>query len=160
MRKKYYNDAIIGNMNLRASFNKKGEMLRLICPSPDYKQYIDEAYFGIKVNDSSLIYLHDDVNNIYQQYYEENTNVLNTEIKNTYFNISVLQTDFVCTSKNVLIKKYKFTNENNIDLDVRFLVYSKLLTNQNNMISSKIQDNSCMQYTHDYTYSIFSKEKI
>lgn len=160
MKNKYYNDAIIGNENMVVSFSKKGEMLRLICPAPDYKQYIDEAYFGIKVNDSNLIYLHDDVNNVYDQYYTENTNILNTEIKNTYFNISVLQTDFVCISQNLLIKKYKFTNENNIDLDVRFLAYSKLLTNQNNMISSKIQDDICMQYAHDFTYSIFTKEKI
>ena len=160
MKNKYYNDAIIGNENMVVSFSKKGEMLRLICPAPDYKQYIDEAYFGIKVNDSNIIYLHDDVNNIYDQYYTENTNVLNTEIKNTYFNISVLQTDFAIISQNVLIKKYKFTNENNIDLNVSFFAYSKLLSNQNNMISSRIKDNSCIQYAHDFTYNIFSKEQI
>lgn len=32
---------------------------------------------------------------MYQQYYTEDTNILNTEIKNTYFNLKITQTDFV-----------------------------------------------------------------
>ena len=51
-----------------------------------------------------LIKLHDDINNQYNQYYTENTNILNTQIKNTYFNLKILQTDFVSIDKNVLVK--------------------------------------------------------
>ena len=29
----------------------------------------------------------DDINNIYKQYYDTDTNILNTEITNTYFNL-------------------------------------------------------------------------
>lgn len=160
MKNKYYNDAVIGNKNIVASFSKKGEMLRLFYPSPDYKQFIDTMETGVKVNDSAIIYLQDDINNVYEQYYTENTNILNTKIKNTYFNLLICQTDFVSISKNVIIKKYTFTNENTIDLNVNFLVYSKLISDINNMVSSKIEENICMQYTHDYTYCIFSKQPI
>lgn len=160
MKKKYYNEAVIGNKNMVASFSKKGEMLRLYYPSIDYRQFIDTIYMGVKVNDSALIYLHDDINNEYEQYYTENTNILNTKIKNTYFNLSITQTDFVCISKNLLIKKYTFTNENVIDLNVNFLVYSKLLSNLNNMVGTRIEQDICMQYSHDYTYCIFSKSPI
>lgn len=158
--KKYYNEAIIGNKNIVASFSKEGEMLRLFYPTRDYRQFIECMHTGVKVNDSSVIYLHEDINNEYEQYYTENTNILNTKIKNTYFNLSILQTDFVPISKDIIIKKLTFTNENNIELNVNFLIYSKLLSNYNNMVGSKIENNILMQYSHDYTFSIFSKTPI
>lgn len=160
MKKKYYNEAVIGNDKIVASFSSKGEMLRLFYPSPDCRQFIDEMYTGVKVNDSMIIYLHDDINNQYDQYYTENTNVLNTQIKNTYFNLSILQTDFTPIQKNVLIKKYVFTNENSIDLNVNFLIYSKLLSSFNNMVGTVVRNDIFMQYSHNYTYSIFSKTPI
>ena len=160
MENKYYNEAIIGNKNIVASFSKKGEMLRLFYPTRDYKQFIETMHTGVKVNDSAIIYLHEDINNEYEQYYTEDTNIINTKIKNTYFNLVVLQTDFVPISKDIIIKKLIFKNENNIDLNVNFLIYSKLLSNHNNMVSSKIENNILMQYTHDYTFSIFSKTPI
>lgn len=78
MKTKYLNDAIIGNKKIVASFTKKGELLRAYYPSPDYRQIIDYFYAGLKINDSYLVNLHDDVNNQYNQFYEEDTNVLNT----------------------------------------------------------------------------------
>lgn len=36
---KYFNDAIIGNQNIIASFTKHGEMIRLLYPNRDYKQW-------------------------------------------------------------------------------------------------------------------------
>lgn len=103
MNQKYYNDAIIGNKNIRATFSKKGELLRLYYPSVDFKQFIDFYRVGVKINDSGIIYLHEDINNRYNQYYTENTNILNTEIENTYFNLQIKQTDFVSIKENVLI---------------------------------------------------------
>lgn len=158
--KSYYNDAIIGNNNLRVSFSRKGELLRFNYPTIDYKQFFDFLHVGVKINDSNIIYLHDDINNKYNQYYTENTNILNTEIYNSYFNLKIKQTDFVHLNKNVLIKKYEFENNHNIDLDLNFLVYSQLLSNENNMVASRIEENVMYQYTHDYTLSIFSKEEL
>ena len=160
MKKKYYNDALVGNEEMVVSFSSKGELLRLFYPTRDCRQFVDTLYTGVKINDSNLIYLHDDSNNVYKQYYSENTNVLHTEIENTYFQLQMLQTDFMSMRQNVLIKKYTFTNQNNIPLDIHFLVYSKLLSSFNNMVGTKIQRNIFMQYSHNYTYAMFSKLPI
>ena len=160
MRKKYLNEAVIGNKNIVASFNKKGEMLRLFYPTRDYRQFVDTMTVGVKVNDSSFINLYDDINNIYEQHYSENTNVLNTQIENTYFNLQVFQTDFVCIKEDIIVKKYTFVNNNTIDLNVDLLIYSKLLSSFNNMVGSKVENNIFMQYSHSYTFSIFSKNPI
>ena len=160
MKKKYYNEAIIGNDKIAVSFSSKGELLRLFYPTRDCRQFVDEMYAGVKVNDSMIIYLHDDINNQYEQYYTENTNVLNTRIKNTYFNLDILQTDFVSISNDVIIKRYTFTNKNNIDLNVNFLLYSKLLSSFNNMVGTRVENDIFMQYSHNYTFCIFSKSPI
>lgn len=158
MRNKYFNDAIIGNKNMVASFSEKGELLRLFYPQSDYKQFVDFFDVGMKINDSGIIYMHNDINNSYNQYYSENTNVLNTEITNSYFEITVLQTDFVPMRENVLIKRYTFENKNSIDLNINLLIHSGLLTNANNQVSGAYKEETLMQYTHDYTFSIFSKQ--
>ena len=101
---KYYNDAIIGNKEITASYTKKGELLRVFYPNTDYRQFVDYFHTGVKINDSNMIYLHDDINNQYEQYFTENTNILNTKILNTYFELNILQTDFVCINKNVIVK--------------------------------------------------------
>ena len=80
-------------------------------PAPDYISWIEEFVTDIKINDSAMIYLHDDINNIYKQYYDTDTNILNTEITNTYFNLKIVQTDYVMIKDNVLIKKYTFLTE-------------------------------------------------
>ena len=107
---KYFNDAIIGNKEITASFTKKGELIRLFYPNTDYRQFIDFIHTGVKINDSSMTYLHDDINNTYKQYYDTDTNILNTEITNTYFNLKILQTDYILTKENILSKKYVFIN--------------------------------------------------
>ena len=160
MNQKYYNDAIVGNKNIRATFSKKGELLRLYYPNVDFKQFVDFFRVGVKINDSGLIYLHEDINNKYNQYYTEDTNILNTEIENTYFNLKIKQTDYISIKENLLIRKYTFKNNNKLDLDVNLLVHSKLLTNDNNMVSGKVIDNGLIQYTHDYTLSLFANEEI
>ena len=62
MKSKYFNDAIIGNKNIRATLSKRGEILRLYYPSIDYRQFIDELMVGLKINDSRLINLHENLN--------------------------------------------------------------------------------------------------
>ena len=160
MKKKYYNDAFIGNKNVTASFSKYGELLRLYYPLPDYRQYSSFFHVGIKVNDSNIIYLHSDINNRYKQYYNDKSNVLNTEIENTYFNLKIKQTDCVMINQDVVLKKYVIKNENTIDLDIKFLVHSGVISSYNNMAGGMIENNALIQYSHNFTCAIFSKEKL
>ena len=94
METKYFNDAIIGNKNMTISFSKNGELLRLFNQAPDYKQFFEFFHAGVQINDSALIYLHNDINNNFKQFYIEGTNVLTTEIINTYFNLKITQIDY------------------------------------------------------------------
>lgn len=157
MRNKYFNEAIIGNNEIIASYTKKGELLRFYYPSKDNKQFIDFFYTGIKINDSSIIYTHEDVNNLYEQHYVEETNILKTKITNTYFNLEIMQLDCIPINHNIIIKRYKFKNNNSIKLDVRFLIYSKLISDENNQVSGYKIKNGLLQYNHDYSVAIFSK---
>ena len=157
MENKYLNEAIIGNKNMLATFTGKGELQRLYFPSKDNKQYINFFHAGVKINTSDLIYLHDDINNVYKQYYDTDTNILNTEITNTYFNLKVVQTDYIILKENVLVKKYTFLNEGKLDLETKFYIHSELLSDQNNLVSCKTLDNGMMQYAHDFAVSTFAK---
>ena len=156
---KQLNEAIIGNKNLLATFTHKGELQRLYFPDRSMRQYINFSHVGIKINDSNLIYLHDDINNSYKQYYDLNTNILNTEITNAYFKLKILQTDFVPIKENVLVRRYTLINENNIDLNVKLLIHQGILSSDNNFVSCKLIDNGMTQYAHDFMVSTFCKEK-
>lgn len=159
MENKYLNEAIIGNKKIIATFTSKGEMQRIYFPSKDNKQYINYFYTGVKINESDLIYLHDDINNTYKQYYDTDTNILNTEITNTYFNLKIVQTDFILIKENVLLKRYTFLNEGKIDLNTQFYIHSELLSDTNNFVGCKIVDGGMMQYAHDFVFSTFAKGK-
>ncbi len=157
MENKYLNEAIIGNKNMIATFTEKGELQRMYFPSKDNRQYINFFHTGVKINNSDLIYLHDDINNVYKQYYDTDTNVLNTEVTNTYFNLNMLQTDYVLLKENVLVKRYIFLNNGKIDLNTKFFIHSELLSDQNNLVSCKVIDEGMMQYAHDFNVATFAK---
>ena len=137
---KYFNDSVVGNQKIKASFTKTGEMIRLLYGAADYKQFLEFFHIGIKVNDSQIIYLHDDINNVYSQKYLPNTNILQTEIFNNYFKVNISQTDFIPINEKVLIKKYVIRNDNEIDLNINFLVYSKIITDINNDTSGYVKE--------------------
>ena len=158
MESKYLNEAIIGNKNMIATFTGKGELLRFYYPNRDNRQYINFFHTGVKVNGSDLIYLHEDINNQYKQYYDTDTNILNTEITNTYFNLKILQTDFAMIKENVLAKRYILVNDSKIDLDIKFYIHSELVSDENNWVGAKITDGGMIQYAHDFTFSTFAKE--
>ena len=157
MDNKYLNEAIIGNKQMLATFTSKGELQRLYFPSKDNRQYINFFHTGVKINTSDLIYLHDDINNVYKQYYDTDTNVLNTEVTNTYFNLKMVQTDYVLIKENVLVKRYIFLNDGKIDLDTKFFIHSELLSDRNNLVSCKVIDEGMLQYAHDLSVSTFAK---
>ena len=140
MGNKYLNEAIIGNKNMIATYTGKGELQRLYFPSKDNRQYINFWHTGVKVNSSDLIYLHDDINNVYKQYYDTDTNILNTEVTNTYFNLKIVQTDYMLIKENFLVKRYIFLNDGTIDLNTSFYIHSELLSDKNNFFGCKIVD--------------------
>ena len=115
---------------------------------------------SVKINDSLNISLHEDVNNTYMQRYIDNTNVLQTEIFNTYFGLRVLQTDFVPLNENLLVRNYLIKNESTNNLDVKLLADSNLLSNINNDTAGLIKFNSLIQYNHDYTMCLFSDKDL
>ena len=156
---KYLNEAIIGNKRILATYTNKGELQRLYYPGRSMRQYIGYNHVGVKINDSGIIYLHNDVNNNYKQYYDVNTNILNTEITNTYFKLKILQTDFAPIKENVLVRRYTLINENNMDLEVKFLIHQEILSSDNNYVGCKLVDNGMIQYAHDFMVSTFSKEQ-
>ena len=160
MDNKYFNDAIIGNKNVKATFSKKGELLRLYYPNIDFRQFIDKFIVGVKINDSRFINLADDINNIYSQKYIESTNILQTEILNTYFNLNIEQIDFIPIKENILIKKYKFINNNTVDLEINLILFSTLLSSNNNNVSGIYKNGVLTQYMHDYNLSIFSNHDL
>ena len=157
MENKYLNEAIIGNKNIIATFTEKGEIQRMYFPNRDNKQYLNFFYTGVKVNNSDLIYLHDDINNVYKQYYDTDTNILNTEITNTYFNLKIVQTDYVLIKENVLVRRYILLNDSKIDLDIDFYIHSELLSDNNYLVGCKIVDGGMVQYAHDFAFSTFAK---
>ena len=157
---KFYNNGIIGNKNIVASYTKFGELQRLCFPKIDGRQFIEYFRVGVKVNDSNIIYLHQDINNKYNQKYIENTNILCTNIKNAYFNFNIVQTDCVSIDKNVLVKKYVIENNNKIDLDFKFIINSKILSGSLENFGSRITNNGIIQYNHNYSLSIFSNDEI
>lgn len=160
MTNKYYNDAIIGNKKIIASYTEKGELQRLCYPEVDGRQFIDYFQTGVKINDSNLIYLHQDINNKYSQEYIENTNILKTNIENTYFNFNIEQIDFALVDKNIIVKKYIFKNNNSVDLDTNFIINSKILSNDLERFGSRIVDKGIIQYNHNYAMAIFSNKNL
>lgn len=156
--KTYLNDAIIGNKNVKIGLTDKGEVVRFCYPNVDYRQFVDFLHMGVKINDSNIIYLHDDCNNSYSQEYIKDTNILVTCVKNMYFNLRMEQTDFVCINKNVFVRKYVFSNEHEIPLDIKFLIHSKAISDKNKFIGTRVIENGMVQYSKMYNMAFLSND--
>lgn len=157
---KYYNRAIIGNNELVASVTENGELIRMCFPRIDGKQFVDYFHTGVKINDSNLIYLHQDINNKYNQKYIDSTNVLVTDVENSYFNLAIEQVDCAIWNKNILLRKYIFKNKNKIDLDIDFIINSKIMSSNLENYGSRIIDNGIIQYNRNNSFSVVSNLKI
>lgn len=157
---KFFNRAIIGNKRIVASFSEHGELLRYCYPVIDGRQFVDFFHVGLKINDSNMIYLHEDPNNLYNQKYIKNTNILVTEIENSYFKLKVEQTDCALINRDIVIRKYVFKNENDIDLNINFIVNSKILAGSLENYGSRIFENGIVQYNHNYAFNIFSRNHL
>lgn len=153
---KFFNRAVIGNNKLVASLSEKGELIRVCYPQVDGRQFVDFFKVGVKINDSNLINLNDNTNNVYTQKYIEDTNVLVTSIENTYYHFEVKQTDCVMLDDNVIIRKFTFKNDADIKMDTKFVVNSKVLSDNIERFGSRVIENGVIQYNQNYSFSIFS----
>lgn len=157
---KYFNDAIYGNDTITASLNRQGKLLRVFYPTPNFKQLIENVEYAFKINDQSIIYMHEDINSIYNQTYVNNTNIVKTEIVNKNYGLNILQTDFVPIKENFLVRKYRIRNDSLNEISLKPIITSEMITNTNNETGSLINEEALIQYNHDYALCIFSKEDI
>ena len=79
MNNKNFNNAVIGNKNIKATFSNQGELLRMYSPDVDFKQFVNFFHIGMKINDSAIIYLHEDINNRYFQLWTYQVNRLDNQ---------------------------------------------------------------------------------
>ncbi len=156
---KYFNNAIIGNSNILVSLNKNGDILRFFAPNIDYKQHIDEHNVAL-ILDSKVFLLNDENTFNHEQFYEENTNILNTRIYNN--DISILQKDYVDINNNIMVRNYKIDKTTYNVENIKLLIYSKLITTSNDYISSWYNEelDALIQYSKDSYFTTFSDSKI
>lgn len=140
---KYFNNALIGNSNILGCLTDKGELIRLYYPTIDYFQNIDSYKIGLVENGRTHFIEHGELKN---QYYEGN--IVNTEINLN--GIEITQRDYILPEKNILVRKIKLSKNSNI------LVYSKLNSDVNKLVSSMMIQNSLIQYCQEMYFATFS----
>lgn len=157
---KYFNDAILGNDEIVMSLNKKGKLLRLFYPTPDFRQFFKDVDVLFKINDKEIYDVNDDFTSVYKQYYIENTNIVKTEIINSKYNLKVIQTDFCMLNEAVLVRRYEFENLSDKDLSIRTIVHADAITNENVDTSGYFKNDCLIQYNHTAAATFFSNYPI
>lgn len=144
---KYFNNVVLGNGNILGCLTDKAELIRLYYPNIDYFQNIDSYKIGLSINNKTY-FIND--GELKRQYYEGN--IINTELNVN--GIDVVERDYILPDRNVLIRKIKISGNSNL------LIYSKLNSDINKLVSSMIVDNSLIQYCQDMYMSTFSDKEI
>lgn len=157
---KYFNDAIYGNDELVMSLSKKGKLLRLFFPTPDFRQFFNSLDVFLKINDAEIFDIHDDYTSTYDQYYVENTNIIKTIITNTKYNLKIIQTDFALINEALAVRRYEFTNMSEDPINIRTIVHADAIANENVDTSGYFKNNTLIQYNHTASASIFSNHPI
>ena len=160
MGNKYFNDAIYGNDKITASLNRTGKLLRVFYPSPNFKQLIEYIDFSFKINNQTIVNINEDINSTYNQYYINNTNIVKTEIILKNYDLNVVQTDFAVINENFLVRKYVFRNDSENDITLKPIITSKMVSSVHNETGSMIMEDALVQYNHDYSLAVFTKENI
>lgn len=144
---KYFNKAIIGNSRILACLDEKAELIRLYYPHIDYFQNIDIYKLGF-VRENKVFWFSEA--ELINQYYDRN--ILYTKLK--YEDTDILIRDYILIDKNVLVRKIKFNQPTNL------MVYSKLKSSPDKLISGMAVNNALIQYCQELYISSFSKNKI
>ena len=157
---KYFNDAILGNDEIVLSLNKKGKLLRLFYPSPDFRQFFKDIDVLFKINDNEIYDVNNDFTSVYKQYYVENTNIVKTEITNSKYNLKIVQTDFCMLNEAVMVRRYEFENLSDQNLNIRAIVHADAIANENVDTSGYFKNNCLIQYNHTAAATFFSNYPI
>lgn len=144
---KYFNSAIIGNSNILGCLDSKGELIRLYYPNIDYFQNIDFYKFGVVENNHVLWF--SDATFSKQEY---KGNIVYTEL--AFGEYKVIQKDYVLVNQNVLVRKISLNKKS------KLIVYSKLNSNPNRLISGMFINNALIQYCQDMYMTSFSNESV
>ena len=144
---KYFNRAVIGNSKILACLDEKAELIRLYYPHIDYFQNIDIYKLGF-VRENKVYWFSDA--ELINQYYEGN--IVVTKLKQD--DMDILIRDYVLMDRNVIVRRIKFNQKTNL------MVYSKLKSSPDKLISGMIVNQALIQYCQDLYLSTFSKTKI
>ena len=146
---KFFNKAIVGNGTMLGCFDEKGELIRLYYPQIDYFQNIDTYSLGfVKPGERKVSWLKN--TELINQYYDGNT--LYTKLKNN--DIDILVEDYCLVDRNVLVRTIKFNEP------LHLMVYSKLNSSKDRLVSSMCVNNSLVQYCQDFYMSTISNANI
>ncbi len=157
---KYFNDVILGNDEIVMTLNKKGKLLRLFYPTPDFRQFFSDVSVLFQINDQELFDINDDYTSEYNQYFIENTNIVKTEIINHKYNIKVIQTDFCMIDEPVSVRRYNFENLSDSSIKIRAILHSDAMTNPNVDTSGYFKNDALIQYNYVAAASFFSNYPI
>ena len=146
---KYYNKAIIGNGVVLACLDEKAELIRLYYPNIDYFQNIDFYNLGFVYDNANYVCWFKD-SQVLNQYYDGN--ILYTKLARD--DVEILIRDYCLVGKNIVVRKIKFSRP------LSLMVYSKINSNPNKLVSGMCVDNSLIQYAQDLYINTFSNTKI
>ena len=146
---KYFNKAIVGNGTMLGCLDEKGELIRLYYPQIDYYQNIDTYSLGfVKPGERKVFWLKNA--EYINQYYDGN--IIYTKLR--YDGADILLKDYCLIDKNVLVREIKFNEP------LHLMVYSKINSNKDKLVSSMCVSNSLVQYCQDFYMTSFSNTKI
>ena len=146
---KYFNKAIIGNGNVLACLDEKAELIRLYYPYIDYFQNIDVYSLGYVYPNGNKVEWFKNLDLI-NQYYDGN--IIYTKLKND--DVDVFIRDYCLIDKNIIVRKIKFNQP------LSLMVYSKVHSSPNKLVSGMCVGNSLIQYAPDFYMTTFSNINI
>ncbi len=163
MRKTYFNDAIIGNSKMLGCLTKSGELVRLFWPNIDFSQHIEVFHAGFltSLSDNKTSWLHDNAWEHSQRYIKD-TNILETVCENDKVGLRVMQTDFILSSEDILVRNYSIKNISQEVNSASLILYSDMISSLSSIRSTvfDFDADSVVHYSHDNYIAMSSNIEI
>ncbi len=146
---KYFNKAIIGNGNILGCLDEKANLIRLYYPYIDYFQNIDTYSLGFVYPEGNHVEWFSNAN-LVNQYYDGNIVYTKLNIND----VEILIRDYTLIDKNIVVRKIKFS------MPLSLMVYSKLKSSPDKLVSGMCVSNSLIQYAQELYMATYSNAKI